>query len=526
MFRLFLFLSTLLFFSSSTYPASASGTPRFLDVSNNAGLVRRLGPRTKYGGPIVADFNADGYLDIVVGHHDQQTADLYFNNGGSKHGAKTLFTRANWTFWRDTHAFTPFHATAGTPGMQFFASTGGAKGTKRAIHEQFMVAKNGRKVMTGVSAAFARGRGRTVVPISLRPVAGAGTDLLFMNGKPSGKFKGMQQHFAGTMTNAKRAEGRTLRGFSKDDNSFATAVDINGDGTMELVTFHDLRVYKVDGPYRLKDISASVLPKGPGSKPFDFRATVSVVEFDYDNDGLMDLYIVTSTQYYLFWIERLIGKNPRDFLLRNVGGKYVDVTEKAGIPLKGDSRGVTVGDFNNDGWIDMLVTLYQGPDRLYMNNGDGTFRLTRPNYPKGWKTRGDQPVAVDFDRDGRLDVALAEGSHNDRKHGGYLRIIKNVTPTLPNDRNWLLVRVGASPKGGTTSLHALVTVQAVGAKFSMRRRVGSPGTATGPSYIELLHFGMGKANSATEVRVKWADKTELVRKNVKAKQVLDVGKFY
>ena len=123
---------------------------------------------------------------------------------------------------------------------------------------------------------------------------------------------------------------------------------------------------------------------------------------DFDNDGWMDIYLVNSGPSD-FWkppkpIRNALYKNNRD-------GTFTDVTEKAGVGGGTFGMGVAVGDFDNDGWPDMLVTAY-GRCILYKNNHDGTFTdisekagLTAPL----WTTSA---VWFDYDNDGRLDLFL------------------------------------------------------------------------------------------------------------------------
>jgi enediyne biosynthesis protein E4 len=127
-----------------------------------------------------------------------------------------------------------------------------------------------------------------------------------------------------------------------------------------------------------------------------------VAFFDYDNDGWMDLYIVNSGPSDFFQpkapLRNALYRNNRD-------GTFTDVTLKAGVAGGTFGMGVAVGDYDNDGNADLLVTSYGGCT-LYRNNGDGTFTdvtkkagLDRP----GWFTSA---VWFDYDDDGRLDLFL------------------------------------------------------------------------------------------------------------------------
>jgi enediyne biosynthesis protein E4 len=124
--------------------------------------------------------------------------------------------------------------------------------------------------------------------------------------------------------------------------------------------------------------------------------------FDYDNDGWMDIYLVNSGPCD-FWkpskpIRNALYKNNRD-------GTFTDVTEKAGVAGGTFGMGVAVGDFDNDGWPDMLVTAY-GKCILYKNNHDGTFTDVTDKAgvaTPGWTTSA---VWFDYDNDGKLDLFL------------------------------------------------------------------------------------------------------------------------
>ena len=123
---------------------------------------------------------------------------------------------------------------------------------------------------------------------------------------------------------------------------------------------------------------------------------------DYDNDGWMDIYLVNSGPSDFYHpskpIRNALYKNNRD-------GTFTDVTEKAGVAGGTFGMGVAVGDFDNDGWPDILVTSY-GRCILYKNNRNGTFTDVTEKAgvaTPGWTTSA---VWFDFDNDGRLDLFL------------------------------------------------------------------------------------------------------------------------
>jgi hypothetical protein len=126
---------------------------------------------------------------------------------------------------------------------------------------------------------------------------------------------------------------------------------------------------------------------------------------DYNNDGLMDLYVVNGRHVEgLTDHSKAEGVGATNHLYRNNGdGTFTDVTAQAGVEGTGFGVGITVGDFNNDGNEDLYVTNY-GSSILYRNNGDGTFAdvtakagVENPHFGTG-------AAFVDYDRDGRLDL--------------------------------------------------------------------------------------------------------------------------
>src|SRR5262249_21180256 len=87
------------------------------------------------------------------------------------------------------------------------------------------------------------------------------------------------------------------------------------------------------------------------------------------------------------------------------GGRFKDVSAGSGLDIAGYNMGVAIGDVNNDGWPDVLVTQYHGI-QLFLNNGDGTFtNVTREAglTNLGW---GTSAAFVDYDCDGWLDLVV------------------------------------------------------------------------------------------------------------------------
>ncbi len=154
-------------------------------------------------------------------------------------------------------------------------------------------------------------------------------------------------------------------------------------------------------------------------KAYILEATGSgVAIFDYDNDGRPDVFLVNASRFRF-----PEGERPQPSrLFRNLGVRdgrvrFEDVTEKAGLTRTGWGQGACAGDYDNDGYPDLFVTYY-GPNALYHNNGDGTFREVTgaaglPTTGTRWSTGC---AFFDYDRDGRLDLAVANYIRFDPSH--------------------------------------------------------------------------------------------------------------
>ena len=138
-----------------------------------------------------------------------------------------------------------------------------------------------------------------------------------------------------------------------------------------------------------------------------------VAVFDYDNDGWMDIYLVSgSTLEDLRDHKCHFGKLYRN----NRDGTFTDVTARSGLTHCGWGFGVAVGDYDNDGWEDVYVTYLDG-GVLYHNNHDGTFTDVTAKAGVGNAGRwGTSAAFGDYDNDSHLDLYVANYVDLDLSH--------------------------------------------------------------------------------------------------------------
>jgi enediyne biosynthesis protein E4 len=179
-------------------------------------------------------------------------------------------------------------------------------------------------------------------------------------------------------------------GGTKPWSTGVSMVDINGDGYMDIYVCNsgDLK-----GENKQNEL---FINNGPSTSSGQATFTEMAAEynlddkgfsthasfFDYDKDGDLDAYILNNSYQAIGSFNLKRNERPKrdllggDKLMENVDGKFVDVSEKAGIygSVVGFGLGVTVGDVNNDGWEDIYISNdFFERDYLYINNQNGTF---------------------------------------------------------------------------------------------------------------------------------------------------------
>ena len=210
-------------------------------------------------------------------------------------------------------------------------------------------------------------------------------------------------------------EGRWCTGVS--------VIDINGDGWQDIYVSASFRkdtrlrtnllyVNQGVGKDGIPTFKESAVAYGIADTGFSTQG----VFFDYDHDGDLDLYLVTNQindpKTPIRFRPKLKDGSAlnNDRLYRNNGdGSFTNVTREAGILIEGWGHAGCISDFNGDGWPDVYVSNdFVSNDLLYINNHDGTFtdRLAEYFHHTGWNAMGTD--VVDFNNDGLPDIISLE----------------------------------------------------------------------------------------------------------------------
>jgi hypothetical protein len=229
----------------------------------------------------------------------------------------------------------------------------------------------------------------------------------------------------------------------------------------------DFRDVAVDAGLTAPNVSG-----GEDRKKYILETTGNgVAIFDFDNDGLMDIFIANGTTLD----GKGKGEKSTGRLYRNTGRlRFEDLTEKAGLVRTGWGQGVCAGDYDNDGDRDLFLTYY-GQSVLYRNKGDGTFQnVTESAGLSHAGVRWDTGCTFfDYDLDGKLDLAVT----------GYLEFDQAKVPEPGSGGycQWKGIPVMCGPRGLPFG-HALLFRNAGDGKFrdvSLESGVGAPGGCYG-----------------------------------------------
>ena len=287
--------------------------------------------------------------------------------------------------------------------------------------------------------------------------------------------------------------------------------DIDGDGDPDLLITGDFETSQVfenngDGTFR----------RVTDRRVITDEAGMGAAVGDYDNDGDMDWFVTSIHEEGNFFGNRLY---------RNRGdGTFEDATEEAGVARGGWAWGSCFADFDNNGVLDIFHTNgwkgSTGGDgsksgdftdeqvRLFMGQGDGTFRRRDTALALSDRGLGRGVACFDAERDGDIDIALT--NNNDTQ----LVYYRN---DLDNGNHYLGVVLQGSGSN-TRGVGARITVEAASGTQVREVRAGNNYVSQDPTEV---HFGLGEDTTA-EVTVRWPDGATSSVVDVAADQLLTV----
>jgi hypothetical protein len=232
--------------------------------------------------------------------------------------------------------------------------------------------------------------------------------------------------------------------------------------------------------------------------------------YDFDNDGDLDLMLpqYCPTNFIALGFQGTT-------IYRNSNGKFTNTFDfqkgasSLGIEYEEAQSGGACGDIDNDGLVDLILTTYYGCRYvdLYKQNTDHTFSNVTFEWGLNRIATGDDAAWVDFDNDGRLDLAMSMNRN--------FALYKNLyNPTIPN--NWLELDL-RSEVGNSQAIGAKVKVYTPERVYTQEVTAGRGRNIQKPS---RLHFGLGNSNVITHVDVRWpGSKTYLTYYNIKINEI-------
>jgi len=507
--------------------SSVSLAQQFSNVSDGAGIINMK--TRSWGNPIWGDINGDGLLDLIVPKHEISNVGLhrpgpppfvYVNNG-------------NGTFIdaRATSGIKKENPDTGSwDGFAFGDYDGDGKLDLIIVEPPY---QGGPHQDDPTRNILYKGQGNgTFVYVS----AAAGLELarnygecafwvdydndgkldLFVKNNVLVESVNVLYHNNGNGTFTEVLNAGGLANVAGDVCSFA---DYDNDGFMDVAFSGDTNesLYRNNGNGTFTDVtdSAGLIPR---------QNSQAIAWGDYNNDGLLDLYISRGDPLG----HGLLGGT----LYRNNGnGTFTDVTQTAGLAQSTNCWAAVWGDYDNDGFLDLFVarpgTTTIGPGNanlLYHNNGDGTF--TDVAAAQGVALQDNQLTSAhklaawaDYNNDGFLDLVLkdgigptaltgdaAQGLHYLFKNNGNENgSIKVNLQGVQSNRNGIGARVTVNYRGGT----------------AFRENNGGGGGEFASQGSGPLHFGIGRVRSAT-VTVVWPSGVVDTRPQVTANSTITI----
>lgn len=272
------------------------------------------------------------------------------------------------------------------------------------------------------------------------------------------------------------------------------AADFDNDGLQDIYvaiesTTKTNRLYRNIAGSAIQDVTFS-------AGVSDYRNSVSAAWGDMNNDGFLDLYVAN------------ISSN-RNVLLYNRGNStFEDRTLAAGVSDAGDARTSAWQDVNNDGLIDLFTTNHVATNKLFLNNGDGTFTNIAPQANISGPSDGFGVSWGDYDKDGDLDVLICGHSFGPA-------LLRN---NLNNGNSFLNIKL-VGVFDNRSAIGARVTLFSNG-QMQIREVNGGQG-ATGQDAFPL-HFGMGQQTVADSIIIRWPSGAIQKKYNIAANQHLTI----
>jgi hypothetical protein len=487
---------------------------RFRDVAHLVGVNRF----NQAGGAIMDDFDNDGLFDILVTSGDPTEHVVFYHNKG------------DGTFEDRTSAagldkqFGGFNATQTDYNNDGFLDVFIIRGAwQNHAMRPTLLRNNGNGTFTDVTKEAG-----LLAPINSIAAVWADYDNdgfldLFVCGENGRNFL-YRNRGDGTFEEVAAKAG--VQGKERQCKG-AAWIDYDNDGFPDLFVTHldslpQLFHNNRDGTFT--DVTEAMGITGP-------RFGFSCWAFDFDNDGWPDIFATCYQRSLDNVVSGIIGRPNREStdvtrLFRNLGGKkFQDVSHEAGVDGVFATMGSNFGDFTNDGFLDFYLGTGEPsyatlvPNRMFKNVGGKRFAEITTTARTGHLQKGHGVTCGDWDRDGNVDLFIEVGGvvNGDRFH--------NVLFQNPgHGNNWLEVKlvgkktnraaIGARIKAVTAGKNPLIVFRRVGDRSSF---------GTNPLQ---QHIGLAKADSIETLEVYWPTSgTTQVFHGVKVNQAIEITEF-
>jgi len=175
---------------------------------------------------------------------------------------------------------------------------------------------------------------------------------------------------------------------------------------------------------------------------------------------------------------------------------FTNVAQSAGLAQVMNLPAGAWGDYDNDGYLDLIVVPYSGQSVLYHNHGDGTFTSVDVGSPIRDGDRRMGPSWVDYDNDGFLDLFITCGDAQSTQNLLYRN--------NGNSNHWLKVKLtGTASNRSAIGAKVLVNATSGGQSLWQMREISGNSGASGGAGGLLAHFGLGDATNLDLVRIEW-----------------------